>query len=191
MTCRVLVRAPDGTCVEARALLDNASSTSFVSERLSQVLQLPCTSLSLRISGIAGLSRKSPLQAVTSFTIIPIYPSDKKINVTALVVPQVTCDLPFHPISFKKESNHLSSLQLAYPEFGSPGKIDLLLGVDVYVDVLLHGRWSGPPNSPEPSRLTLDGFWLALLLLAHPTTMLQPITLYVSLETNFSENSGR
>ena len=32
MTCRILVHAPDGTSVEARALLDNASSASFVSE---------------------------------------------------------------------------------------------------------------------------------------------------------------
>ena len=32
MTCRVLVGAPDGTSVETRALLDNASSASFVSE---------------------------------------------------------------------------------------------------------------------------------------------------------------
>ena len=36
MTCRVLVSAPDGSTIEARALLDNASSTSFVSERLVQ-----------------------------------------------------------------------------------------------------------------------------------------------------------
>ena len=104
MTCRVLVKAPDGTCIEARALLDNASS---VSERLSQALQLPRTNRSLRISGIAGLSHKSPLQAVTTFTIIPIYPSDKKIDVTAVVVPQVTCDLPFHPVSLQIEWNHL------------------------------------------------------------------------------------
>ena len=40
MTCRVLVYAPDGTHIEARALLDNASSASFVSERLAQTLNL-------------------------------------------------------------------------------------------------------------------------------------------------------
>ncbi len=38
MTCRVLVNAPDGTSVEVRALLDNASSASFISERLAQTL---------------------------------------------------------------------------------------------------------------------------------------------------------
>ena len=32
--------------------------------------------------------------------------------------------------------------------FGCPGKIDLLLGVDVFVAVPCHGRQSGPPASP-------------------------------------------
>ena len=34
MTCRVLSRGPDGSSIESRALLDSASSISFVSERL-------------------------------------------------------------------------------------------------------------------------------------------------------------
>ena len=40
------------------------------------------------------------------------------------------------------------NLPLADPGFGRPGKIDLLLGVDIFVDVLCHGRRFGPPGSP-------------------------------------------
>ena len=148
MTCRVRVSAPDGTSVEARALLDNASSASFISERLAQSLCLPRTNQSAKISGIAGLSHKSPVQSLATFSVSPVKPSAKKVNVTAVVVPQVTCDLPFHPIPFKAGWNHLSNLPLADPGFGSPGRIDILLGVDVFVDVLLHGRRAGPPGSP-------------------------------------------
>ena len=36
---------------------------------------------------------------------------------TVVVVPQVTCDLPLHPISFDLKWNHLSNLQLADPTF--------------------------------------------------------------------------
>ena len=36
MICRVLVSARDGSTIEAGVLLDNASSTSFVSDRLVQ-----------------------------------------------------------------------------------------------------------------------------------------------------------
>ena len=48
MTCRVLVYAPDGTHIEARALLDNASSASFVSERLAQTL-IDCLELTRKL----------------------------------------------------------------------------------------------------------------------------------------------
>ena len=41
-----------------------------------------------------------------------------------------------------------SGINLTDPGFGSPGKIDILLGIDVFVDVILHGRRSGLPGTP-------------------------------------------
>ena len=52
------------------------------------------------------------------------------------------------PISFQLDWTHLSKLPLADPGFAQPGRIDILLGADVYVDVLRHGRRNGPPGSP-------------------------------------------
>ena len=37
---------------------------------------------------------------------------------------------------------------MADPDFGRPGRIDVLLGVEAFVKVLLQGRWIGAPNSP-------------------------------------------
>ena len=37
---------------------------------------------------------------------------------------------------------------MADPNYGCPGKIDLLRGVDVFVGVILTGRRVGPPNAP-------------------------------------------
>ncbi len=42
----------------------------------------------------------------------------------------------------------LTDIPLADPAFGQPGRIDIILGADVFVDVLLHGQWTGPPGSP-------------------------------------------
>ena len=50
MTCQVLVKAPDGTKVRVRALLDSASSSPFVSECLNRS---PHT---VSISGVVGLT---------------------------------------------------------------------------------------------------------------------------------------
>ena len=118
MTCRVLITAPDGSSVEARALLDNASSASFISERLVQSLTLPRISQHIRVSGIGGLSHKAPIQSITTFQISPIRQSGKCVSVTTVVVPKVTCDLTICPVPFNLQWKHVSDLSLADPSFG-------------------------------------------------------------------------
>ena len=148
MTCRVLITAPDGSTIEARALLDNASSASFISERLAHSLSLPRMSQSVSVSGIGGVYHKPPTQSVTRFQLSSLQTSGRKINVTAVVVPRVTCDLPMKPVAFEMSWMHISDLPLADPGFGQPGRIDVLLGADIFVEVLRHGRRKGPTGSP-------------------------------------------
>ena len=61
VTCRILVDAPDGSSVEPRAILNSASSTSFVSDHLSQTLCLPCSHHNTKISGVTGPTHNCPL----------------------------------------------------------------------------------------------------------------------------------
>lgn len=56
----------------------------------------------------------------------------------------MTCDLPLHPIVLDVSWRHLDNIALADPDFGIPGKIDLLLGVDTFSEVLMQGRQAGP-----------------------------------------------
>ena len=148
MTCQVLITAPDGSTIEARALLDNTSSASFNSERLTHFLSLPCASQPICVSGVGGMSHKPPLQVIAQFQLSSLQPGERKIDVTAIVVPKVTCDLPMSPITFRMDWTHLSDLPLADPGFTQPGRIDILLGADIYVDVLCHGQRNCPPGSP-------------------------------------------
>ncbi|XP_064386059.1 uncharacterized protein LOC135334711 [Halichondria panicea] len=148
MTCQVLLHSPDGSQVRARGLIDSGSSTSFISEHLAQSLCLPRSTQNIRISGIAGISHGSPLHSIASFKISPVLSPKEQLQVSAIVVPRVTCDLPIQPIHFDSKWKHLSNLQLADPDFGQPNKIDILLGVDVYADVVLQGRRSGPVGTP-------------------------------------------
>ena len=148
MTCVVLVSSPDGATIEARALLDSASTASFISERMTQALHLHRTSHSATITGIAGLSHKSPTQCVTNFSVSPVRAPSERIGVTAVVVPRVTGDLPHCPINYSLAWTHLSDVNLADPHFGQPGRIDILLGVDVFAKVVQEGRRTGPPGSP-------------------------------------------
>ena len=62
-------------------------------------------------------------------------------------MPRVTCDLPVSHVN-GNGWDHLSDLSLADPSFGQPGRVDVLLSVDIFVNVLLQGRLVVPPGSP-------------------------------------------
>ena len=73
------------------------------------------------------------------FVISPTNSTHKEISVTAVIVSRVTSNLPLKSMQLDAKWKHLSDIQLADPDFGSPGKIDLLLGVDIFITVLLNG----------------------------------------------------
>ena len=58
-----------------------------------------------------------------------------------IILPKVTSDLPRHPVPLDGKWNHLSGIQLADPDFGYPGNVDILLGVDVFSQVVPPERW--------------------------------------------------
>ena len=160
MTCQVLIHAPNGSQIRARGLLDTGSSTSFVSQRLVQSLNLQRSSKNLEITGIAGISHNSPLHSVSTFYISPTDSPNERMPVTAIVVPRVTCDLPVQPTPFDSKWEHLSDLNLSDPDFGQPGRIDILLGVDIYTEVLLQGRRKGPTGSISPVAFETTFGWV-------------------------------
>lgn len=85
---------------------------------------------------------------MATFNISSITNLSDKSDVTAIVVRCVTRDLPVQPVQLKSTGNHLSGLYLSDPDFGRPGKIDILLGVDVYARALMQGQRRGQPGTP-------------------------------------------
>ena len=119
--------------MNVRALLDSASSASFISEQLTHLMEFPRTHQNLKISGVAGLSHATPSHSIVQFAVSPVNSPADKAQVSAIVVPRVTCDLPVKPVTPQLSWKHLSDIPLADPDFGRPGRIDLLLGVDLFV----------------------------------------------------------
>ena len=74
--------------------------------------------------------------------------SGPRWKVKAAVLPKITTKLPALPVSFDRNWRHLSGLRLANPEFSEPRNIDVLLGVDMFSQVVRQGRRQGPPGSP-------------------------------------------
>ena len=87
---------------------------------------------------------------ITNFHVSPLVCPTKRFDVSAIIVPQVTCSLPVCPLPPASEPvwHHLNGIQLADPNFGVPGAIDVLLGVDIFAATLLQGRRTGPPGYP-------------------------------------------
>ena len=147
MTSQVVVKGPGGRQMIARALLDSGSSLSLVSNRVAQTLQLPKTMTNVSFSG----AQATPLQgaqSITSMCLCPTTSSEPALNVTAAIVPKVTCDLPLQGAAHVRNMPHLKSLPLPDPTFHLPGRVDMLLGCDIIPDILLHNRVAGPKDAP-------------------------------------------
>ena len=88
--------------------------------------------------------------------------------VEALILSKIMSTLPLHPVSLNAKWKHLDSLQLADPEFGTPGNVELLLGADIFSHVVFHGQQCGPSNSPSVFKAQF-GWVLAGAVHAGPT----------------------
>jgi hypothetical protein len=113
MSCRVLVIAPDGSTVNARALLDSGSTVSFVSERLAQTLRLPRSQQQATIHGVAGLAHGNSVQSIGNFIISSTNHKHKEISATAVIVPRVIHNLPLKSMELDANWKHLSDIQIA------------------------------------------------------------------------------
>ena len=163
MTCQVLVQSPSGV-MQVRALLDSGSAASIVSERVAQALCLCRSSQTIRICGINSLPLENNQHSLTSFKIGSIHAPSRNLNMNAVVIPRVTCNLPTHPVFFQswmgahqgstigrlriwqaREDQHLAQRgDFRWHSMPWPAK----LGRDVEVH-------------PQPLRPHLGGYWLA------------------------------
>jgi hypothetical protein len=77
--------------------------------------------------------------------------------VETFIVKKVTSLLPTTKLN-RGRWPHLKNLTLADPTFHAPANIDIMLGADVFYDLLLEGKKTGPRNSPIATNSKLG--WL-------------------------------
>ncbi|XP_026827674.1 uncharacterized protein LOC113562437 [Ooceraea biroi] len=152
-TVQVNVTSRAGKQVRVRALLDQGSEASFVSESHVQLLQLPRRPASVPIIGI-GAHRSSHAHGKTTLKISSRVISTVHLHVEALILSSITAYLPPR-VSLPLNWPHLSGVQLADPDYLAPGKIDILLSANVYSKILEEGLRRGPPDAPIAQRTSL------------------------------------
>ncbi|KMQ84743.1 hypothetical protein RF55_17211 [Lasius niger] len=156
-TARVLVTDRVGVRHVVRALIDPGSEASLMAESLAQRLRLPRTPTSVAVFGVGGVQTGSPRGRVS--VKLSSRSEDFSITVSSLVLPRLTL---YNGVmeSGARSWPHVRDIELADPEFYTRDPVELLLGADVYADVVLPDLRRGGPLEPVAQRTRLG--WILL-----------------------------
>ncbi|XP_065365681.1 uncharacterized protein LOC135958718 [Calliphora vicina] len=124
-----------GITYPVRALIDPGSEATFISERLQNRLKLPTNSTNARISGI-NQAVSATTRKICSIHIGSPLDSSRTLQTMALVIRDISGNLPSFTIpSYIKD--YLPNIQLADVNFFDCRPVDILIGADLYPDILL------------------------------------------------------
>lgn len=135
-TALITVYTKTGEEVLARALLDNGSQVFFVTESLVRRLG---TDISDRNMQITSISHKiTNVQKMANLNIFSTLPHKKSFTVSCIILERITSNLP-HTTIDTRILDIPSEFVLADPKFYQSGPIDLLIGMDLYSELLCGG----------------------------------------------------
>ena len=145
-TAIVLLTDQRGLQRPFRALIDSGSELSFITSACVRRLGLPTKRSPLTINGIAG-TKVGTADAYSQLHISSRI-HDYSTTIDAFILNRVSGRLPSINID-PSRMTHLEGLQLADPFFYKPEEVDLLLGSDVYAELLrstpvIIGPWGMP-----------------------------------------------
>lgn len=135
-TAIVELKTRANTWVKAKALLDTGSQSNLISATLAQKLKLPQKELKLCLTGVDN-KETAVNKAITAN--IKSIKNNFQENLEFLVLERITQDIPQRLIN-KNEIKIPNNIILADPTFHRPSKIDVLLGVDVFYNLLSVGQ---------------------------------------------------
>lgn len=127
-----------------RVLLDSGSQSNFLSEQFAKLLRLKCEAVKVPIVGISGDKQTVTRQASTSISSLQ---REGCWILDFLVVPHVTGILPSRKIDVH-DWNIPQHLPLADPTFYLPAKVDMLLGAELFFELLCTDRFKLADNQP-------------------------------------------
>ena len=132
-TALVEIKDSAGASHFCRALLDSGSQSNFLSAHIVNLLRLKCERIRVPVVGING--ERMTVQRLT-ITNLKSLKQDDCWSPEFLVVPQVTGTIPFSRID-TRDWKFPTDKPLADPRFDLPAKVDMLLGAELFFELLL------------------------------------------------------
>ncbi|XP_063636142.1 uncharacterized protein LOC134806751 [Cydia splendana] len=138
-TALIQVADENGNYHTLRALIDQGSEITLITENAVQTLGLQRQALAGNITGVGTLSNKSRGKVHLKCKSLH---NDFEFFTDALILTRVVRDLPSTTFA-KKNWGHIDNITLADPQYNISHQIDLLLNVQVYSKVVMNGLLKG------------------------------------------------
>ncbi|GFT25907.1 DUF1758 domain-containing protein [Trichonephila clavipes] len=130
---------------KCRVLVDSASQGSFVRESCVNLLQLKRPSVNINVDGLS-LRKVGTVAGLVQLEITSLFYKNTSITVDVSILPKITCDLPqFQVDAFAL--NTFKHLKLADVTCLQPSPIVILLGADVFGEIMLNRHLNVPGQS--------------------------------------------
>ncbi|XP_065368751.1 uncharacterized protein LOC135961183 [Calliphora vicina] len=150
-TALVKIKDRSGQYVFARALLDSGSQINFVTEELSQRLQLKKEENNLSLVGVGktNSAAKFKIQATVKSRV-----NSHEFSSDFWVLRSISGYQPDKVIS-TSGWNIPDNIELADPYFFKPQKIDMLIGAEIFFELLCIGQIRRSPDIPTVQKTLL------------------------------------
>lgn len=148
----------NGTRFTFRAMVDQGSTATVITERAAQLLRSVRKKFQIPITTVGDITSTSSKQYI-NLQFGPADESseffDQKFFTNAHIMTKVMNKLPLKRFDKDKRWKHFKNLNLADPEYNIPANIDILLGGDVWTDIVLPGLRLSKYGSPIAQRTKL------------------------------------
>lgn len=149
-----------------RILLDTGSQSNFIRQDIVQQLNLKSKRVNHPVSGINNT--QIHVTSEVSITLHSQY-NAFKCTINCLTIPDITNDLPQTTLRFG-DFNIPEHIQLADPTFTQSSKINILVGAEVFWQLMCIGQFSLGRHKPIAQK-TQFGWVISGAIIQHPTSL--------------------
>ncbi|XP_037931027.1 uncharacterized protein LOC119665847 [Teleopsis dalmanni] len=139
-TAQIQADSASGEKVLLRALLDQGSQRTSISEEAAQILRLHRTKSRTDLIGL-GNTLVGTSKSTVELVIRPRFKSNNSYKIKAMVLSKLTSAQPNN--SFNEDLKKWDNYCLADPMFNKSDRIDIVLGADILTEILQPGlrKW--------------------------------------------------